>query len=69
MEPIKTLTLNEELINYCEQEFLNEPNSYTQENLILAYIKTGEIEKAKDFYNKSIEEKYKIINNKEVKNG
>ncbi|WP_413854005.1 hypothetical protein [Candidatus Ruminimicrobium bovinum] len=69
VKPIKTLTLNEELINYCEQEFLNEPNSYTQENLILAYIKTGKIEKAKEFYNKSIEEIYKIINNKEVKNG
>lgn len=69
IEPIKTLTHNEELINYYVQEFINEPNSYTQKNLILAYIKTGNIEKATEFYNKSMEEMYKIINNKEIKNG
>lgn len=69
MEPIKALTYNEELINYFEQEFINEPSSYTQENLIVAYVKTGNIEKATELYNKSIEEMYKIINNKEVKNG
>jgi len=69
IEPVKILTHNEEIIEFFEKEFNKEPNNYTCENLILAYIKTGNIKKAEEFYNKSIDEIYEIINNKEVKNG